>query len=139
MSERLLTPWQLEALRDHAEFGDLTSKTTSKRQARILTSLYSVQRNGRGTHEIHYCNIETIIDLIEVFFDKKYTEDEIAYWVEDLIKRDYVRLLDPSVPLEENFVSISVRGLEFYNMLHNNPDGRKLFESRLCSSEHFIN
>jgi hypothetical protein len=70
MSHLPLTQQELTSLEIKAEYGDLDYLTVSKRQVRILASLYYIM-NKNKTDDYYYSNVDMIRDLIETIFEKR--------------------------------------------------------------------
>ncbi|MEN9881071.1 MAG: hypothetical protein RLZZ308_254 [Candidatus Parcubacteria bacterium] len=63
---------------EDAEYGDLDHTVISKRHVRILSALYQVAQNiHRYDLGVNYVNIPVLLDIIEVMFGKRHTENDI--------------------------------------------------------------
>lgn len=132
-----LTPYQLQALQENAEFGDLDHSTASKRHARILASLGFFFNTNEDLNYAPYTNLETIKNLIELLFGKRYPIEEVGYWMQDLVKRDYAVVYEEDIPPEENFFSLTERGVGLFNFLYETKE--TLFESNSRNITAFMN
>lgn len=133
--EPLLTPWQLSAKCEFAEFGAITPQEISKRHVRILTVLYLLQEESTD-EEIEYAGVQAIQILIELIFNKKYTVIELLYWIDDLRKRGYIALLypDEKVP-EDRFFGLTSLGKDLCILVYEDKNGRKQFASEIFHVE----
>lgn len=124
-----LTPWKMAAMGEYAEFGPIMPNEVSKRHIRILTALFLMQEDTKG-EETEYANVAAIQTLIECFFNRKYTVNELLCWVHDLGKRGYIALFDPDEEVLENcFFGITPLGEKMYLDAYNDAEGRKKFIS----------
>ncbi len=137
MSTRYLTPWQLEAIKENAEFGELDHTTVSKRHVRILTSLHFVLSRNDDLCTLPYASLQTIQNLVERFFGKKYDTSQIRYWMEDLLKRGYIAEYDEDEEFEKNFFSLTEHGIKLFAFLYETREA--LFESNSKNSLAFLN
>lgn len=137
MTTRILTPQELVALQDEAEYGQLDHSTASKRHARILTSLHFVLSTNTESHSLPYADISTIQTLIDRFFGKRYSFESLLYWTRDLLGRGYVAPLEEFEPFEKNFFSLTEHGIELFKLLYSSRE--VLFESNSRNSISFLN
>lgn len=137
MSKNPLTEKQPLALQATAEYGELDHTTVSKWHARILMSLHFVLSTRKEAYAAPYANLQTIQHLVERFFGKRYDTPNLQYWVEDLMKRDYVVLYDANEIVEKNFFSLTEYGVELFVSLYQVRE--VLFESNSRNSIAFLN
>jgi len=132
MSAPYLSQRELVAIEREAEFGDLDHTTLSKRHVRILLSLHFVLSTNEDMISLPYAALSVIVSLIERFFGKLYTLEELSYWTEDLAKRDYICLhhTKPHYVLTE-------RGKELLGRVSEARES--LFESNSRNSIAFLN
>ena len=129
--EPLLTPWQLQAKSEYAEFGAITPEEISKRHIRILSVLLCLQSDC-NENEIEYASIQAIQTLVEYLFQKRYSIDELLYWVYDLGKRGYIAVLDPDEEvLEAVLFAPTSLGEDLYTLTYENTFGKKQFDGIL--------
>lgn len=138
MSYVPLTPGRLLFLQEEAEYGNLDEKIIPKRQVRILTCLYFVlKRNEEQPSDYLYANIDVIQNLIQIIFEKTYTNDQLVYWIDDLCKRLYVSECYGNTAVSENFFSLTTEGIALFLQLKEaSPD---LFDSSSYTDLVFIN
>lgn len=136
MSHLPLTQEELLTLGDTAEYGDLDHTTASKRHVRILTSLHFVLGSNEENYSVPYANIDTIRNLIERFFGKKYNNKSLLYWIDDLCKRGYLSEYHEGAPVEKNFFSLTEYGIALFLLLYQTRDA--LFESNSKNSIKFL-
>ena len=132
MSARYLSQQELKTLQEKATYGDLDHTTLSKRHVRILLSLHFVLSTNKDMISLPYASLSVIINLIERFFGKLYTPEELLYWVEDLTKRDYICLHHT----KQCFV-LTERGKELLERVSEIRES--LFESNSKNSIAFLN
>lgn len=129
MSFNPLTQKELHELLLHAERGELDYSTASKRHVRILTGLHFACTQDAEKVMVSYTNIDTIIKLIEHFFQKRYTREALLLWVSDLENREYICKIDLSNSWATNQIDYSKI---YYSLTR---DGIELFEELLRSRE----
>ena len=137
MSKKILTPQDLYNMQEIAEFGELDHTTASKRHARILMCLHFVLSTNESGYTLPYTNIPTMQTLIDRFFGKRYTFESLQYWIQDLIKRGYIALLQEDEDFEKNFFSLTEHGIALFVFLYETRE--VLFESNSRNSVHFLN
>lgn len=129
MSFNPLTQKELHELLLHAERGELDYSTASKRHVRILTGLHFTRAQDNEEATASYTNIDTIIELIEYFFQKRYTREALLVWINDLENREYVCRID----LSNSWATDQIDYSKIYYSL--TRDGLELFEELLRSRE----
>jgi hypothetical protein len=136
MSHLPLTQKELLTLGDTAEYGDLDHTTASKRHVRILTSLYYITNKDKN-YDHYYSNVDMIRDLIERIFEKRYTNEQLQYWIDDLCKRGYLSERYENTCIPNNFFCLTLTGIElFLQLKETSPD---LFDSSSYTDLVFIN
>jgi hypothetical protein len=93
--------------------------------------------NKDKTYDYFYSNVDMIRDLIEAIFEKRYTNEQLQYWVDDLCKRGYLSERYENTSIQDNFFCLTLEGIEFF--LHLKEIGGELFESSANTKLEFIN